>query len=208
MGITRSLLALLTMAIVSAPASAQEPEEEREARMREAEMRLAAQEAAEAAREAAAASELATEEAEVRMREAERRLAEAARQVADLSMAQLPRIERMERIIRAGKGPVLGVTIGAPSDEPVEGVEILGVSPGGAAEEAGLRAGDVMTSINGESLTASTGDAANEKLLDFMSGVEEGDELEVEFLRNGRTDKVSVTPRAMPNAFAFSFSAA
>ena len=86
------------------------------------------------------------------MREAEARMAEAARQVAELSMRQLPRVERIERVIRANRGPVLGVTIGGnDSDEAVEGVEMLGVTPGGAATGAGLRAGDVITSINGES---------------------------------------------------------
>jgi hypothetical protein len=142
---------------------------------------------------------------EVRMREAERRLAEAARQVADLSMSQLPRVERIEKVLRAGGGPALGVTIGAGGDDPVEGVEILAVSPGGAAEEAGLRSGDVITSINGESLTAESGSEANGKLLDFMSGVEDGDVLDVEYLRNGRNEKISVKPRPMPNAFAFAF---
>ena len=205
MSITKPLLALLTVAIVSAPVFAQESEEELEARMREAEMQLAAQEAAEAAREMAAASQLASEEAEVRMYEAERRLAEAARQVADLSMAQLPRMERLERMIRAGRGPVLGIMISPGSEQPVEGVEILAVTPGGAAEEAGLLSGDVITSVNGEPLTAESGMAANEKLLDFMSGVEEGDELEVEFLRGSDADKVTLKPRPASNVYAFSF---
>lgn len=146
-------------------------------------------------------------EVEVRMKDAERRLAEAARQVADLSMAQLPRVERLERVIRASRGPMLGVSIGADeSEDPVEGVELLGVSPGGAAAEAGLRAGDVITSINDESLTADNSHQASEKLLDFMQGVEEGDSLSVEYLRDGKSDTAEVTPRSMDNnVFAFDF---
>jgi len=146
-------------------------------------------------------------EVEVRMHEAERRMAEAARQVAELSMRRLPRGERLERIIRTGRGPVLGVTIGpAEGDESVEGVEIYGVTPGGAAEEAGLHAGDIITSINGETLTADNAEIATAKLLDFMNGVEEGDELELEYLRQGKSATVALAPRAMDaNAFAFSF---
>jgi C-terminal processing protease CtpA/Prc len=146
-------------------------------------------------------------EIEVRMQDAEQRLADAARRVADLSMAQLPRVERLERIIQANRGPVLGVTIGADDDNaPVEGVNILGVSPGGAAEGAGLRAGDVITSINNESLTADNSQEANEKLLDFMQGVEEGDALDVEYLRDGKSATIEVTPRPMDgNIFAFGF---
>ncbi len=73
--------------------------------------------------------------------------------------------------------------------DPVEGVQLLGVSPGGAAEEAGLRSGDVVTSINDESLTAGSSQEANAKLLDFMQGVEEGDTLEVEYLRDGKSGR-------------------
>ena len=146
-------------------------------------------------------------EIEVRMQDAEQRLADAARRVADLSMAQLPRVERLERIIQANRGPVLGVTIGSDDNNaPVEGVNILGVSPGGAAEGAGLRAGDVITSINNESLTADNSQEANEKLLDFMQGVEEGDALDVEYLRDSKSATIEVTPRPMDgNIFAFGF---
>jgi len=146
-------------------------------------------------------------EVEVRMRAAEASLAEAAQHVAELSRRQLPQVAQIERIIRAGRGPVLGVTIGTEQgDAAVDGVTVLGVSPGGAAEEAGLRAGDVIKSINGESLTADSDAGANQALLDFMQGVEEGDELEVEYLRNGKSMKTTVVPRAMQgNVFAFAF---
>lgn len=146
-------------------------------------------------------------EVELRMQDAERRLAEAAQQVAELSMAQLPRVERLERIIRTSRGPVLGVTIGGDNESgPVAGVAIIGVSPGGAAAESGLRAGDVITSINTESFTAESSEEANARLLDFMKGVEEGDTLDIEYLRNGRSVAVELTPRPMDNnVFAFGF---
>jgi len=154
------LLALLAAALAAGPAFGQQSGDELEARMIEAEARLVAQEA-EVVRQVEVEKRIEADEAEVRMREAERRLAEAARQVADLSMAQLPRMERLERMIRAGRGPVLGIMISPGSEEPVEGVEVLAVTPGGAAEEAGLSAGDVITSVNGEPLTAESGMAAN-----------------------------------------------
>ncbi len=148
-----------------------------------------------------------TIEVEVRMRAAEASLAEAAQQVAELSMRQLPRVEVIERIMRGGHGPVLGITIGADDDDdPVEGVTILGVSPGGAAAESGFRAGDIITAINGESLTAGNDREANAKLLDFMQGVEEGDELSIEYLRNGKSQMTEVSPRSMyGGVFAFKF---
>jgi type II secretory pathway component PulC len=146
-------------------------------------------------------------EVEVRMREAEAALAEAAQQVAELSIRQLPRLATIERIMRGGHGPVLGISIGADDDDgPVEGVTILGVSPGGAAAESGFRAGDIITAINGESLTAGDDREANERLLDFMQGVEEGDELSIEYLRNGKSQVTEVSPRSMHGGvFAFEF---
>jgi len=143
-------------------------------------------------------------DAEAEMREAERRLEEAARRIAELSSRQLPRVAGAWSTNMAGR-PVLGVSIGVPSDKgPVEGVEILAVSPGGAAVEAGLRAGDIMTAVNKESLGAATSREANEKLLDFMAGVKEGDVLDVEYLRDGKSATVQVTPQRISGpVFAF-----
>jgi S1-C subfamily serine protease len=94
--------------------------------------------------------------------------------------------------------PVMGITIGGEEQAgPVEGATVSAVTPGSAAAEAGLRAGDVITAINGESFSGDDGNNATRKLLDFMSGVEEGDTLDVEYLRNGRTASVAVKPRTM-----------
>lgn len=175
-----------------------------EARQLEEANRALAAEAAEMAR----LMEAKDEEAAVRLREAERRMAAAAQQVAELSMRQLPHIERIERVFRADRGPVLGITIGTTGNEgPVEGVAVMGVTPGGAAAEAGLRAGDVITSINGESLTADNGEQATERLLDFMKGVENGDELDVLYLRNGKSMSAAVKARPIEgNIYAFGFN--
>ena len=208
------VMAMLVM--FCTPAFAQEDTDELDERMREAEQRLVEREheMAEAVRDIemqrAERERVMRDESieiEVRMREAEAALAEAAQQVAQLSISQLPRVEIIERIMRGGRGPVLGVTIGSDdSDDPVEGVTILGVSPGGAAEEAGLRAGDIITAVNDESLTADNDREANAKLLDFMKGVEEGDELTVEYLRNGKSMSAEVAPRPMRGGmFAFEF---
>ena len=141
---------------------------------------------------------------EADMRAAESRLAEAARRVAELSMRNLPFGTISTLSATASGRPVLGVSIAAEeTGVPVEGVEILAVSPGGPADEAGLRAGDVMTSVNGETLTGDSVNEANSKLLDFLAGVEEGDELDIEYLRSGRTESVAVVPREMPSVFTF-----
>ena len=143
---------------------------------------------------------------EVEMREAESRLAEAARRVAELSSRRLQNVPTSVWSTSYSSGPVLGISIGPASvdDGPVEGVEVLAVSPGGAAAEAGLRARDVITAVNGESLSAATSGEANQTLLDFMAGVEEGDVLDVEYLRAGKSASLEVSPRHLsPQVFSF-----
>ena len=142
--------------------------------------------------------ESAERDAEVdrRMIEAERRMAEAAREMAELTSERIPHIQRIERHVELLGQPRLGVTIGREDQKgPVEGVSIVAVTPGSAASDAGLRAGDVITSINTESISGSSTAEANQKLLDFMSGVSEGDALDVEYLRNGKVGKVEVIPQ-------------
>ena len=159
-------------------------------------------EAEEARREAErnrAQVQLEREEAQRQMREAERQLEEAARRIAELSQQNLPQVLEVEKTVMALMDkPRLGVTVGGNEGEgPVEGVKILGVSPGSAADDAGLRSGDVITAVNNESMTADDGAEANRKLLDFMKGVEEGDKLSVEYIRDGNVGKVEVEPRIM-----------
>lgn len=160
------------------------------------------------AREALATAEArqARADVEMKMREAEERLAEAARQIAELSQRNMTMVApEVEMFFEQDNKPRLGVTIAGTSDpEPVDGVELSGITPGSAAEEAGLRAGDIITAINGESLKADSGRRANEKLIEFMSGVEEGDKLDIDYLRDGNSGRVELTPRPIERrAFVF-----
>lgn len=151
-------------------------------------------------REAAAAA-AESREAEIarELEEQERLMAEAARKIAELTQERLPQLReyaaRSFEFYRDG-GPRLGVTIGQDrSGGPVEGVIVAAVTPGSAADEAGIRAGDVITSINGESLEAASSEEANHRVLEFMEGVEQGDILDIEYLRDGKVGTVEVEPR-------------
>lgn len=156
----------------------------------------------------AAYAQNAVVDVEVQMREAESRLEEAARRVAELSSRRLQTLPSSSWSTRIAGGPVLGISIGSTDDAsgPVEGVEVLAVSPGGAAADAGLRTGDVIIAVNGESLSADTRGEANGRLLDFMAGIEEGDVIDVGYLRAGKTASVEVSPRSLPPQ-VFSFNA-
>ena len=144
------------------------------------------------------AAEVREAELDRRLMEAEERMAEAARQIAEITSGRLPGMAQIERRFEFSDKPRLGVAIdGEQQNGPVEGVTIMGVTPGSAASDAGLRAGDVITAVNDESLSADGADIANRRLLDFMEGVEEGDVLKVEYLRDGKVGSVEVEPRAV-----------
>jgi len=167
-------------------------------------------ERAEADREASVVvRETAVRDAEVarKLQEAERTMAEAARQIAELTSERLPQLREIERRIQivGDNRPRLGVNIGDDdSDGPVAGVLVVGVTPGSAAEDAGLRAGDVITSINDEAMSADESEGAMHLILEFMEGVEEGDILDVEYLRDGKVGTVEVEPRPVQEqVFAF-----
>ena len=147
-------------------------------------------------------AEIREVEMERKMAEAERQMAEAARQIAEITRERLPRMAQVERRFELSDKPRLGVTIDSDSGTgPVEGVSILGVSPGSAASDAGLRPGDIITAVNDESLSAESCEAANMRLLDFMRGVEEGDVLKVEYLRDGKVGSVEIEPRVIDSKF-------
>ncbi len=133
-----------------------------------------------------------------RLREAEERMEQAAREVAEISRERLPSMAQFERRIEISKKPRIGITIDDDDESgAVEGVKVGGVTPESAADDAGLRAGDVIASVNGEALSAENSHEANRRLLDFMQGVEEGDEIKLEYLRNGKRASVELKPRAM-----------
>ncbi len=196
---------LLLAALLLGPlAAAQDGEGERQREHAQLERERAERERAEVERQRAEI-EREVVDIEIEMREAEARLAEAAQRVAELSTRRLPRLAGGYWSGALSGRAVLGITIPAAEDSgPVEGVEVLGVSPGGPADEAGLRAGDVITAVNDESLSADTVEAANQRLLEFMEAVEEGDVIDVEYLRSGKSLTVEIAPRSM-SAHAFSF---
>jgi hypothetical protein len=135
------------------------------------------------------------------MKEAEERLAAAARRVAELSQERLETYGHARRFAFDGSDrPRMGVNIEShDTSGPVEGAQIVSITPGSAADDAGLRAGDVITAVNGESMSAESMKGASQRLLDFMRGVEAGDTLEVSYLRDGKSRNVELEPRPVPD---------
>jgi putative serine protease PepD len=90
----------------------------------------------------------------------------------------LPALARGERIER----PFLGVT-SAPHPS---GAEVQGVTPGGPAARAGLRAGDVIVGVDGSTVRD------HDDLSRIVSGLEPGEGVEIEVTRDGEVRSFQV----------------
>jgi S1-C subfamily serine protease len=105
------------------------------------------------------------------------------------------------QMMQAG-GAALGITIADGDDSgtagSVEGVEVIGVMPGGGAASAGIKVGDLITAVNKESLAAPSRGDANRKLVRFMRSVNPGDEIKVSYQRDGRKATASVETGEAP----------
>jgi len=133
---------------------------------------------------------------------AQKRLDAAAREVADLSMSLSDDVEphiahlRTQRPARAVLGMVIG---GAASSHHDNGVEVLSVSPGGGASEAGIKAGDVLTEINGKPLKTSQNEPPEQQFMSAMHGVEPGQKVTLKYVRDGKPATATVEAREPPN---------
>jgi C-terminal processing protease CtpA/Prc len=145
-------------------------------------------------------------ELEARLDEAQERLEEAARQVAELSsqLAGDAMVMALEGLRSIAPRPMLGINIASTTDA-ADGVGVVGVTPGGPADEAGLQAGDVLIRVDDVDLTGAGGERAEARLTEFMQAVEDGQAVTVTFLRGGEEQQAVVTPRKMnPLQLAFS----
>lgn len=140
----------------------------------------------------------AEQDVERQLQEAQKRLDAAAREVAELS-GQMGR----RFALRMGPGDLppprsmLGVSIGYGQKN---GAAVLNVSPGGPAEEAGIKVGDLITSIAGADLTKEND--AGRALVEKMNQLDPNLKVQVGLLRDGKKMNVDVTPRPAPQVMA------
>ncbi|NJN51598.1 MAG: PDZ domain-containing protein, partial [Gammaproteobacteria bacterium] len=113
---------------------------------------------------------------EAKLEAARARLDAAARELAELHGGMETHIKMLGG--PGGNRAFLGILLGSTQGD---GVALVGVTPGGGAEQAGLASGDVVTAING---VAVAGSARN--ITQALSTVAPGDEVVVDFLRGDR----------------------
>ena len=113
-------------------------------------------------------------------RELRRASQEVARAHRDLTLVDDRRIRA--QMINLGDRAIMGVILGGQTED---GIKIMGLSPDGPAERAGLNTGDVLVSLRGESLAASEQHKQRDIIYEVMSDIEDGEEISVSVLRDG-----------------------
>lgn len=106
----------------------------------------------------------------------------------------------MIRRVAPSNGAMLGVMLGEGSRADTAGVTLESIAQNGPAAEAGLKAGDVITQINGVSLKVAKEDAedlalaglAHRRLQRVMRKVNAGDEVTLQVTSGGRSRSVTV----------------
>lgn len=91
---------------------------------------------------------------------------------------------------RSFNRPFLGIMI---QQGDTEGVRVANVTPGGGAEDAGIRAEDLIVRVNDADLTGSPTPIV--LLHGALDRIENGETVEVELLRDGETMTVDVVPQ-------------
>src|SRR5690349_4298438 len=136
----------------------------------------AAESSADASAQAAKADQARKELAELRgqMQELSRKMAELSSQLGEGN----PRSYAM-RYLGNPDHALIGVVL----DRDEKGVRLSGVSPDGPAARAGLREGDVLTTIDQQSLTASKPAESLAKARTLLANLKDGQDVSIDFLR-------------------------
>ena len=147
------------------------------------------------------------EEAERSLEDARRRLEEAAREVAELSMEAGGDMEIIRHIRSSGRRAMLGINIGPGEGGAGKGVKVLGVTPGGPADQAGLKTGDVITRIGDTSLAADSARESQRLLLQFMRDMEPGSDVKLVYQRDdGKIENEIQLRTKAADTMAFGFA--
>ncbi len=148
-------------------------------------------------------------ELEQQMRELQREMArlepEARRAEAVARSAEVRALARSPLVQVFGNRARLGVNVATAKNAATDsiGAVLDAVTPSGPADKAGLKAGDIITTFNGEKLAGrypAAGDYESEparKLVDFAQELEEGDTVVVDYRRGKETHRATIVAKQL-----------
>jgi len=121
-------------------------------------------------------------------------------QIEKCRCVRLPDVEGMlARVVRIGSRARIGITLSSELGENENrGARVESVMEGGPADEAGIQEGDVITRLDGQSLLEDAADEPHlhldvegslpvQRLMTIARKLEPGQEVEVEYLRDGES---------------------
>jgi membrane-associated protease RseP (regulator of RpoE activity) len=124
------------------------------------------------------------------MEAARRRLEVAAQQLAALSAQMYGPMMRRLATVTGPPRVLMGVQLDDSSGHA--GARVREVSPGGPAEQAGVRVGDLIVAVNGKNVR---GQEPAMRVVELLHGVKPGDKVDLQISRDGKTRDVAVTAR-------------
>lgn len=132
-----------------------------------------------------------------RMEAARRQMEVAAQQLAALSARMYgPMMRQRFQALAGPPHALIGVQLGESSRDA--GARVREVSPGGPAEQAGVRAGDLIVGVNGTNVR---GRQPAARVVELLHDVKPGDKVDLMVSRDGKTRDVTVIARPDGDAF-------
>lgn len=139
--------------------------------------------------------EQARQEVEKARTELQRATRDLARSMAKVERDN-PRAQYFEYMTDP-KRAVLGVLIVDDMDKGEDrGVRLLAVTPGSGADKAGLKAGDLVTALNGSPVARDGKQSPQLRMRDALKTLKAGDEVRVDYERDGKRASAIVKTQA------------
>ena len=150
---------------------------------------------------AAAETQKSKAELDAKLADAQKRLEKAASEVAALSQEIASQV--MENIGSTWSGTPRRTVIGVQLSTDADGAKVVDVSPGGAAEQAGVRTGDVIVAVNGSEVKGST---ASRDVVRLLRTVKAESKVKLRVMRDGKPKDFDVVARPFdPRTFVYRY---